>query len=102
MSENKGRSNFALMDEMEENEMLESRGTGYIERWTKPRAYQGRVYELLRKVGLTPMLAMGLVMLIPCLFLPPVFLAAFGFGGVLLVFGIFEKIILDRSEKRKK
>ena len=48
------------------------------------------------------MLAMGLVMLIPCLFLPPVFLAAFGFGGVLLVFGIFEKIILDRSEKRKK
>ena len=59
MSENRGRSNFALMDEMEENEMLESRGTGYIERWTKPRAYQGRVYELLRKVGLTPMLAMG-------------------------------------------
>ena len=102
MSENRGRSNFALMDEMEENEMLESRGTGYIERWTKPRAYQGRVYELLRKVGLTPMLAMGLVMLIPCLFLPPVFLAAFGFGGVLLVFGIFEKIIRDRSEKRKK
>ena len=99
--ENKGRSNFALMDEMEESEMLNSHGMGYIEKCSKPAAYEGRVYELLRKVGLTPLLALGLVLMIPCLFLPPIFLVTFGFGAVILIFGIVEKIIIDRSEKRK-
>ena len=102
MSEIRKRSNFELMDEMEESEMLESRGTGYIDRMSVPPAYQGPVYQLLRKAGLTPLLALGLIMMIPCLFLPPIFLVAFGFGGVILVFGIFEKIIIDRAEKKEK
>ena len=47
------------------------------------------------------LLALGLVLMIPCLFLPPIFLVTFGFGAVILIFGIVEKIIIDRSEKRK-
>ena len=100
MTGNKSRSNFALMDEMEEKEMLESKNTLFEA--PLPRIYQGRAYEQLRKIGLTPLLALGLILMIPCLFLPPVFLAGLGFGGVILVFGVFEKIILDIAEKKRK
>ena len=100
MSENRNRSNFALMDEMEAKEMLESKNT--LADFPVPRIYQGRAYELLRKIKLTPLLALGLVLTFLCLVLPPVFLPSLGFGVVILIFGIFEKIIIDLMEKKRR
>jgi len=100
MTGNKVRSNFALMDEMEEKEMLESKDTLFEESHT--RIYRGQVYELLRKAGLTPLLALGIILTFLCLVLPPFFLAYLGFGPVILIFGVFEKIFIDLQEKKRR
>ena len=100
MTGNKVRSNFALMDEMEEREMLESKDTLFEE--SPARIYRGQVYELLRKAGLTPLLALGIILTFLCLVLPPIFLAYLGFGPVILIFGVFEKIIIDLQEKKRR
>ena len=100
MTGNKVRSNFALMDEMEEREMLESKDTLFEE--SHARIYRGQAYELLRKAGLTPLLVLGIILTFLCLVLPPFFLAYLGFGPVILIFGVFEKIFIDLQEKKRR
>ena len=100
MKENKDRSNFALMDEMEEKEMLESKDTLYHERGC--RAYEGKLYETLRKVGLTPLLAAGIIMSILCLAFPGFNVSIAGLWPVFLAAGIIEKIYLSRKERKEE
>ena len=100
MKETENRSNFALMDEMEENEMLESKDPSFSGR--RCRAHEGRTFEMLRKVGLTPLLAAGILMAILVLVFPGLNFTILGLWPVFLVAGIIEKIYLDRKDRKRE
>ena len=96
------RSNFARMDEMEENENLRSKGTLVESRC--PWHYHGRFFRLLRKLHLGPMLFLGLVViLVGEILLRVLGFAALGMhflglGILIALFGLAELAFIRREE----
>ena len=101
MTAKENRSNFALMDELEEKENLQSKGTVY--RIRNPWNHHGRIYRLIRKLHLSPSLVFGSILLLAGYILNRLHMGILGwsflgFGAIFAVFGVFEKFVLDKTE----
>ena len=96
------KSNFALMDEMEAKENLQSEDA--MSDRAFPWEYSGQTYRLLRKLRLTPALATGIIMLLAGFVLMQTQLGILGLkilglGIFMALYGVLEKLMIDWKEK---
>ena len=96
MKEDGSRSNFELMDEMEEKQQLHSKDTLAKMAHEKARLF-GWHAEWLDKIKLTPLMTIGMIVFAVSVTVPEISLW-FALAGVLIfLIGIIEKL----SEKSK-
>ena len=87
------KSNFALMDELEVKENLQSKGDS----GERSMGYYGRIGRLLWKFKLTPMLAIGVVLFILS-YVIPFFIIFRALSIILLLVGIGERLFIKSEE----
>ena len=95
-------SNFALMDEMEAQENLQSEDA--MSDRAFPWEYSGKTYWMLRKLRLTPALATGIIMILAGFVLMQTQLGILGLkmlglGIFMTMYGVLEKLMIDWKEK---